>query len=123
MESKDLWVELRPDKPSYMVLKGTYGEKIHKAFRMSRQGVRWRFQRLLTDVYVSAFETILFIEKTFGAQLREHAIRISRERHALRQQIIRSGFQAADDLLDRSNPNCQGGNTKPAQAASRRQNE
>jgi len=33
-------------RPSYMVLKGTYGEKIHKIFRMSRQGVRWRFQRL-----------------------------------------------------------------------------
>mgnify|MGYP000455817305 CR=1 FL=1 len=30
IESKDLSVELKPDKPSYMVLKGTYGEKIHK---------------------------------------------------------------------------------------------
>ncbi len=66
MESKELWVELRPGKPSYMVLRGTYGEKIHQAFRMTRQGVRWRFQRLFNDIYVSAFETILFIEKTFG---------------------------------------------------------
>ena len=33
MESKELSVELRPGKPSHMVLKGTYGEKIHKAFR------------------------------------------------------------------------------------------
>jgi hypothetical protein len=65
-ESKDLWVELRPGRPSYMVLKGTYGDRIHEAFRMTRQGVRWRFQRLLGDIYVSAFETILLIEKTFG---------------------------------------------------------
>jgi len=33
-----------------MVLRGTYGEKIHRAFRMSRQGVRWRFWRVLNDM-------------------------------------------------------------------------
>ena len=70
MDSKDLWVEVRPGKPSRMVLKGTYGEKIHKTFHMSRQGVRWRFQRLFGQVYVEAFLTILMIEKTFGTQLR-----------------------------------------------------
>ena len=63
---------------------------------MTRQGVRWRFWRIYNDIYVSAFETILFIEKIFGSQLREHAIRISRERHALRQDIMRTGFQTAD---------------------------
>ena len=31
MESKDLRVELKPGQPSYMVLKGTYGQKIEKA--------------------------------------------------------------------------------------------
>ena len=101
MESKDLWVELKPDRPSYMVLKGTYGEKIHKAFRMTRQGVRWRFQRLFNDIYVSSFETILFIEKTFGPQLREHAVRISKERYDLRQEITKNGFQSADSLVPR----------------------
>jgi len=101
MESKDLWVELKPDRPSYMVLRGTYGEKIHRAFRITRQGVRWRFQRLLSDIYVSAFETILFIEKTFGTQLREYAIRISQERYALRQEIAKTGFQTADSLASR----------------------
>lgn len=98
MDSKDLWVELKPGQPSYMVLRGTYGEKIHKAFRMTRQGVRWRFQRLFNDIYVSAFTTILFIEKTFGAHLREHAIRISKERYALRQERMQGGFVAASDL-------------------------
>ena len=98
METKDLWVELKPGKPSSMVLKGTYGEKIHQAFRMTRQGVRWRFWRLFNDIYVSAFETILFVEKTFGTQLREHAIKISKERYALRQEIVRLGFHSADEL-------------------------
>lgn len=101
MESRELQVELRPGKPSYMVLRGTYGDHMDKAFHMTRQGARWRFQRLFNDIYVSAFETILFIEKTFGPQLREHAIRISRERYELRQQITEMGFQSADSLLPR----------------------
>ena len=98
MDSKDLWVELKPDRPSRMVLRGTYGEKIHKVFRMTRQGVRWRFQRVFCDVYVNAFSTILFIEKIFGTQLREYAIRISKERYALRQEARESGFLSADRL-------------------------
>ena len=102
MESKDLWVELKPDTPGRMILRGTYGEKVHRSFRMTRQGVRWRFWRLFNDIYVSAFETILFIERTFGTELREHAIRISKERYALRQEITQGGFQAADVLAKRS---------------------
>ena len=85
MESHDLWVELRPGSPSYMVLRGTYGEKVHRAFRMSRQGVRWRFHRLANAVYVSAYEAIVMIETTFGTELRDHAIHISKERYALQQ--------------------------------------
>ncbi|MDD5134427.1 MAG: hypothetical protein PHP01_03325 [Phycisphaerae bacterium] len=87
MDSKELHVELRVGQPSRMVIKGTYGEKIHKAFGVTRQGVRWRFQHIFGKIYVEAFETILFIEKNFGTQLREHAIRISKERYALRQQL------------------------------------
>ena len=98
MESKDLWVELKLGRPSYMVLKGTYGEKIHKIFRMTRQGVRWRFYRLFNQVYVEAFETILFLEKIFGTQLREYAIKISKERHASRQEVLSKGFQTATEI-------------------------
>ncbi len=98
MESKDLWVALKPGRLTYMILKGTYGEKIHKTFRMSRQGVRWRFQRLFCQVYVEAFETILMIEKIFGTELREYAIRISKERYELRQEIFSKGFQDAGDI-------------------------
>jgi len=97
MESHDLGVELRSARPSYMVLRGTYGERVHRAFRVSRQGVRWRFWRLFNEVYVSAFETIVFIETAFGPQLREHAIRISKERRALRQER-QPVFQSADSL-------------------------
>lgn len=96
MDSKDLRVELKRDMPSYMVLKGTYGEKIHRTFGVTRQGVRWRFQRLLGDMYVSSFETILFIEKIFGTELREYAMRISRERYELRQKALKDGFESTD---------------------------
>lgn len=92
MESKDLWVELKRGWPSRMVLKGTYGEKIHETFRMTRQGVRWRFQRLFNQVYVEAFLTILMIERTFGTQLRDYAIRISRERHAMREDTVEESW-------------------------------
>lgn len=93
MDSKDLRVELKPGEPSYMILKGTYGEKMHKSFGVTRQGVRWRFHHLFSQAYVEAFETILFIEKVFGTQLRDYAIRISKERYALRQKALQTGFQ------------------------------
>jgi hypothetical protein len=117
MESKDLWVEFRAGHPSYMVLRGTYGQAVHKAFRMTRQGVRWRFHRLFNDVYVSAFETILFLEKTFGTGLRDHAIRISRERYTLHQEISSSGFRGADILGgQQAQQDARGAANKPSKA-------
>ena len=101
MGSKDLWVELKRNNPSCMVLRGTYGEKIHKTFRMTRQGVRWRFWRVFNDIYVSAFETILAIEKSFGTHLRDHAIRISKERYVLRQEAMQRGFETASDVAEK----------------------
>jgi hypothetical protein len=89
MKSKDLRVELKPGHPSRMVLKGTYGKKIHNTFGVTRQGVRWRFQHIFSGIYCRAFETILFIEKIFGTELREYAIRISKERYALREELKR----------------------------------
>ena len=101
VDLKDLRVELQRDKPSYMVLRGTYGEKIFKTFRVTRQGVRWRFHRVFNDAYIAAFESILMIETSFGTHLREHAIRISKERHTLRQELGRIGFESADALRRR----------------------
>lgn len=109
IDSGDLWIELKIARPSYMVLKGTYGGKVHSVFQMSRQGVRWRFQRVFGDIYVSAFESILTIEKTFGSSLRDNAVKISRQRYQFREHILRqAGFQSADRLLenkDRDNAN------------------
>ena len=53
---------------------------------------------MFNDIYISAFETILFVETVFGTELRDHAIRISKERYALRQEITHSSFQSASDL-------------------------
>ena len=91
-ESNDLWIDLKVGSPSYMVLRGTCGDKIHRTFRMTRQGVRWRFWRLFNDIYVLAFETILFVELAFGSQLRGLAIRISKERFAIRHDARRAVF-------------------------------
>jgi len=100
LESRDVNVELKPGRPSYMVLRGTYGEKIHQTFHMSRQGVRWRFHHLFNQ-YISAFEVVLSVERIFGTQLRDHAIRISKERYQLRQEAMQNGFQSADTLVSR----------------------
>lgn len=89
-----MWVELKPGEPSTMVLKGTYGRKVHKTFGVTRQGVRWRFQHLFGQAYVRAFETILFIEKTFGTQLRDYAIRISKEHYTLHHKTAQNRAQA-----------------------------
>jgi hypothetical protein len=112
MESRELWIDLRSARPSYMVLRGTYGDKLHKTFRVSRQGVRWRFQRLFNRVYVDAFETILFIETTFGTGLREHAIRISKERYTLRQELAQLGFHSASSMSRTDPASQQGGGPK-----------
>jgi hypothetical protein len=74
-------------------------------------------------MYISSFETILFIEKAFGTQLREHAIRISKERYGLRQEIREIGFQSADSLLARRDqssespdrPACQSARDSPSE--------
>lgn len=115
MASKDLWVALKPDRPSYLILKGTYGQKIAEAFGMTRQGVRWRFQRLLSNVYVSAFETILFIERILGPGLREHAVRISRERFEIRQKWAENGPSSAQQPEPRQQPHEVTGETDNSQ--------
>ena len=99
MDSEELRVEFKAGQLSRMVLKGTYGEKIHHTFGVTRQGVRWRFQRLFGQVYVEAFLMILMIEKTFGTHLRDYAIRISKDRYALYQNTNHGSFQPADTLI------------------------
>lgn len=79
MDHADLRVERRRER---LVLRQNYGSYIESSFRMSRQGVRWRFQRTM-DMYISAFQTILLIEQTLGSDVRELAIAASRVRHKM----------------------------------------
>ena len=86
LESKDLTVELREDGYKRMILRQNYGDKIETSFRLSRQGVRWRFWRLFNEVYVSAYETIYMIESNFGTRLRTEALAIAKERVEMRKK-------------------------------------
>jgi hypothetical protein len=91
METKDLSIELRDLGSKYMILRQNYGDKIESVFGMSRQGVRWRFQRLFNDIYVSAYCTIFWIESHFGVELRQMALAIAKEQVALRKEAQKSG--------------------------------
>jgi hypothetical protein len=91
VESKDLSIELKQDGIKRLVLRQNYGDKIQTAFGMTRQGVRWRFQRLFNDIYVSAYESIYFVESQFGTALRQKALEIARERVELRRKAQKMG--------------------------------
>ena len=86
LESKDLSVEMKEDGYKRLVLKQNYGDKIESCFRMSRQGVRWRFWRLFNEVYIDAYTTIYLIESQFGTQLRQQALAIAKERVEMRKK-------------------------------------
>ena len=84
-EKKDLSIELKQDGYKYMVLRQSYGDKIESVFGVSRQGIRWRFQRLFNDIYVNAYTTIYWVESLFGTELRQMAMEIAKEQVALRK--------------------------------------
>jgi len=84
LEEEGVWIELKADPLKRLVLRRNYGSRIECLFRLTRQGVRWRFQRL-ADMYVSAYETILFVESNLGTDLRPKAMAIARERAELRR--------------------------------------
>ncbi len=91
LESKDLSVDMKEDGYKRLVLKQNYGDKIETTFRMSRQGVRWRFWRLFNEVYVSAYETIYLMESQFGTRLRQQALAIAKERVEMRKKLLKIG--------------------------------
>jgi len=92
VDQRKLWIECVSGKPGYFVLRGNYGTHISRKFGVSRQGVRWRFWKLMNGAYISAYETILFLEKNFGAQLRQDAMKIAQQRFQLRQEMLRDPF-------------------------------
>lgn len=87
LHQEQLSIELKEDGCKRFVLRQNYGDKIARHFGMSRQGVRWRFQRLFNEVYVEAYERIWWIEANFGSELRHHAMAIAKERIELRKKV------------------------------------
>ncbi|MFN3166403.1 MAG: hypothetical protein ACE37H_04990 [Phycisphaeraceae bacterium] len=97
VDHADLHVVRRGNR---LVLRQNYGDHIESNFRMTRQGVRWRFQRTM-DMYISAFQTILLIEQTLGAEMRELAIAASRARHTPAQST-NAQFSSEDHSMKTS---------------------
>ena len=86
LESKELAIELREDGAKRFVLRQNYGDRIESSFRMSRQGVRWRFQRLFNEIYVNSYLTLYWVESNFGTGLRQKALEIAKQRIELRRK-------------------------------------
>ena len=91
MKSKELSIELKQDGMKRLVLRKNYGDKIESEFGMTRQGVRWRFQRLFSEIYISSYESIFWVESQFGTELRQKALEIARERVELRRKAQEIG--------------------------------
>jgi len=92
LEEKELKIDLKEDGVKRFVLRQNYGDKVEKAFGMTRQGVRWRFNRVFNEAYVSAYEALFWVETHFGTDLRLMALDIARERVALRRRASSKGF-------------------------------
>ena len=88
IDEKNLSIEFRQNEIARFILKKNYGDRIHKEFGMTRQGVRWRFQRVFGEIYPSAYESILFIESHFGTELRQQAMAIARQRAEWRKKSM-----------------------------------
>jgi hypothetical protein len=90
-DSKGLEIDLKKDGLKRLVLRKNYGDRIEEAFGMTRQGVRWRFQRLFNEIYVEAYGTIYMVESLFGTELRQKALEIARERIEMRKAAQKMG--------------------------------
>jgi hypothetical protein len=95
LESKNLSIELVDEGLLRLVLRQNYGDKIESEFKMTRQGVRWRFHRLFNEVYLNAYLTIFWIESNFGVGLREKVIRLAKQQIELRKKAQKTGFMLA----------------------------
>ena len=91
IEKRELAIELRENGRKRLVLRKNYGTRIEQYFGMTRQGVRWRFQRLMNEIYPQAYLTILFIESSFGTALRKDAMAIARQQAELQRRTLRIG--------------------------------
>jgi hypothetical protein len=92
LDSKDLSIELKYDGLTRFVLRQNYGDKIESTFKMTRQGVRWRFQRLFNEIYINAYLAIFWVESNFGTELRQKALEIAKEQVELRNKAQKIGI-------------------------------
>jgi len=91
-DEKQQEIELKYAGVKYMVLRQNYGDKVELRFGMTRQGVRWRFHRLFNEIYVSSYETIYWVESSFGTSLRSMALEIVKERVEMRKKVNKMVF-------------------------------
>ena len=91
LDSKDLSIELKNDGLKRLILRQNYGDKIESAFGLTRQGVRWRFQRIFNGIYLNAYTTIFWVESNFGTDLRQKVLEVAKERVALRKKAQKIG--------------------------------
>ena len=94
-------VVLKTNGRSRMVLRGRYGDGPGRHLNLTRQGVHWRFDHIFNRAYVSAYESIYWLESTNGPSLREHALAIARERVAMRKKAMETGLQRASPTIPR----------------------
>ena len=90
-DSKDLEIGLKKDGLKRLILRKNYGDRIESEFNLTRQGVRWRFHRIFSEIYISSYEAIYFIESLFGTELRQKALEIARQRVELRKKAQKTG--------------------------------
>ncbi len=90
MDEKSLAIEFRESGRKRLILRKNYGDRIEREFGMTRQGVRWRFQRLMNEIYPEAYAALLFIESSFGTGLRHEAMAIARQRAEQYRETIKS---------------------------------
>ena len=90
LDEDTLWIECTLEHPTRFVLRGNYGTHIEQKFGITRQGVRWRFERLFNQLYVDSFAVLVFIEKLLGSQYRQDALIIAHERFMSRQKTVQN---------------------------------
>lgn len=101
LEQHSYEVTLKTDGRSRMVLRSKYGNGPGRHLNLTRQGVYWRFDHIFNQAYVSAYETVYWLESNFGPSLRENALAIARERVAMRKKAMETGIQRADPVIPR----------------------
>lgn len=89
VDQNEVWIQRTLRSPFYFVLRGNYGARLERRFKLTRQGVRWRFSRLFNEIYVSAYETIIFVEKQLGTDFRQDALVIAHDRFVRRQRALK----------------------------------